>query len=141
MSEEPELLTVLQKVPGLRVAARTSAFSFKGKNATAQEIGLKLGVSQLIEGSVQKSGSRVKVTARLSRVATGEENWSRSYTREVNDVFALQEELAMAIVGELRGHFEGSDSAAATQVRAASQGSVEQRTRRPIRNTSWDATR
>lgn len=120
-----ELLTVLQKVPGVRVAARTSAFSFKGKNATAQEIGTKLGVAQLIEGSVQKSGSRVKVTARLSRVATGEENWSRSYTRELNDVFALQEELALAIVAELRGHFEGPDSAGASLVRAASKGGTK----------------
>jgi TolB-like protein/tetratricopeptide (TPR) repeat protein len=117
-----ELLTVLQKIPGLRVAARTSAFSFKGKSATAQEIGAKLGVADLVEGSVQKSGSRVKVTARLSRAATGEEHWSRSYTREVKDVFALQEELALAIVAELRGHLEGGAGAAATLVRAAAKG-------------------
>jgi TolB-like protein/tetratricopeptide (TPR) repeat protein len=117
-----ELLTVLQKIPGLRVAARTSAFSFKGKSATIQEIGAKLGVSHLVEGSVQKSGNRVKVTARLSRVANGEEQWSRSYTREVKDVFALQEELAVAIVGELRGHFGGADAATTTLVKAAAQG-------------------
>jgi TolB-like protein/Flp pilus assembly protein TadD len=116
-----ELLTVLQKIPGLRVAARTSAFSFKGKVATAQEIGSKLGVAHLVEGSVQKSGNRVKVTARLSLVSTGDEQWSRSYTRQVEDVFALQEELALAIVGELRGHF-GGDMAAASQVRAATKG-------------------
>jgi len=117
-----ELLTVLQRIPGLRVAARTSAFSFKGKTATTQEIGLKLGVAHLVEGSVQKAGSRVKVTARLSRVSTGEQHWSRSYTREVKDVFELQEELAMAILDELRGHLEGGDSAAAAQVREASKG-------------------
>src|SRR5439155_1255808 len=68
-----ELLTVLQKIPGLHVAARTSAFYFKGKNATAQEIGEKLGVSNLVEGSVRKSGSTVRITARLSRAATGEQ--------------------------------------------------------------------
>jgi TolB-like protein/Flp pilus assembly protein TadD len=115
-----ELLTVLQKIPGLHVAARTSAFSFKGKNATDQEIGEKLGVAHIVEGSVQKSGSRVKVTARLSRAATGEELWSQSYTRELKDVFALQEELALAIVGELRGQLGGGDNAAA--VRAAVKG-------------------
>ncbi len=115
-----ELLTVLQQIPGLHVAARTSAFSFKGKNATAQEIGRQLGVAHLVEGSVQKSGTRVKITARLSRVATGEELWSKSYTREVRDVFALQEELALAIVGELRGQLPGGESAAA--IKAAVKG-------------------
>jgi TolB-like protein len=116
-----ELLTVLQKLPGLRVAARTSAFFFKGKNATAQEIGSQLGVAHLVEGSVQKSANRVKINARLSRVSTGEETWSRSYTREMNDVFALQEELAAAIAGELRGHFHGAKSTASA-VHAASKG-------------------
>ena len=62
-----ELLTALQKIPGLHVAARTSSFYFKGKDATAQEIGAKLGVANLIEGSVQKSGSRVKVSMHLSQ--------------------------------------------------------------------------
>jgi TolB-like protein/tetratricopeptide (TPR) repeat protein len=116
-----ELLTVLQKLPGLRVAARTSAFFFKGKNVTAQEIGSQLGVAHLVEGSVQKSANRVKINARLSRVSTGEETWSRSYTREMNDVFALQEELAAAIAGELRGHFHGAMSTASA-VHAASKG-------------------
>ena len=115
-----ELLTVLQKIPGLHVAARTSSFYFKGKAATDQEIGEKLGVAHIVEGSVQKSGTRVKVTVHLSRAATGEEVWSESYTRELKDVFALQEELALAIVGELRGHLGGSGDAAA--VKAAVQG-------------------
>ncbi len=86
-----ELLTVLQKIPGLHVAARTSAFSFKGKNATAQEIGTTLKVAHLVEGSVQKSGNRVKITARLSRAATGEELWSKSFPpRELTDAFAAE---------------------------------------------------
>jgi TolB-like protein/Flp pilus assembly protein TadD len=114
-----ELLTVLQKIPGLHVAARTSSFSFKGKDATAQEIGAKLGVANLVEGSVQKSGSRVKVSVHLSRAATGEEIWSESYTRELKDVFALQEELTQAIVGELRGQLTGGDNAA---IKAAVKG-------------------
>src|SRR5262249_52752819 len=71
-----ELLTVLQKIPGMHVAARTSAFSFKGKNATAQEIGEKLGVAHLVEGSMRKSGDTVRIAARLTRADTGEELWS-----------------------------------------------------------------
>ena len=118
-----ELLNVLQKIPGLHVAARTSAFSFKGKNATIQEIGQKLDVANIVDGSVQKSGSRVKVTAHLSRVATGEEIWSMSYTRELKDVFALQEELALAIVGELRGKLAAS--ASTTDVKAAVKGGTK----------------
>jgi TolB-like protein len=89
-----ELLTVLQKLPGLRVAARTSAFFFKGKNATAQEIGSQLGVAHLVEGSVQKSANRVKDQCQAEPRLHGRGDWSRSYTREMNDVFELQEELA-----------------------------------------------
>src|ERR1700726_951416 len=111
-----ELLTVLQKIPGLHVAARTSAFSFKGRNATAQEIGEKLGVSNLVEGSVRKSGGTVRITARLSRAATGEQLWSESYTRDLTDVFAVQSEIAQTIVVQLRGKLGG---AVAQRVQAA----------------------
>src|SRR5213595_583124 len=98
-----ELSTVLQKIPGLHVAARTSAFSFKGKNATAQEIGQKLGVTNLVEGSVRRSGQTVRIAARLSRAGTGEQLWSESYTRDLKDVFAVQTEIAQTIVEQLRG--------------------------------------
>ena len=98
-----ELLTVLQKIPGMRVAARTSAFSFKGKNATAQEIGQKLGVAHLVEGSVRKSGDAVRIAARLTRADTGEELWSENFTRNLKDVFAVQSELAETIVAQVRG--------------------------------------
>ena len=98
-----ELLTVLQKIPGLHVAARTSAFSFKGKNATAQEIGQKLGVAHLVEGSVRKAGDIVRIAARLTRADTGEQLWSENYTRDLKDVFAVQTELAQTIVGQLSG--------------------------------------
>ena len=96
-----ELLTVLQKIPGLHVAARTSAFSFKGKNATAQEIGQKLGVARLVEGSVRKAGDVVRIAARLTQANTGEEIWSENYTRDLKNVFAVQTELAQTIVGQL----------------------------------------
>jgi TolB-like protein/class 3 adenylate cyclase len=105
-----ELLTVLQKIPGMHVAARTSAFSFKGKNATAQEIGQKLGVAHLVEGSVRKAGDSVRIAARLTRADTGEELWSENFTRDLKDVFAVQTELAQTIVEQLRGRFGGTDA-------------------------------
>src|SRR6266478_4099857 len=114
-----ELLTVLQKIPGLHVAARTSAFSFKGKNATAQEIGEKLGVANLVEGSVRRSGQTVRIAARLSRAATSEQLWSESYTRDLKDVFAVQSEIAQTIVTQLRGKLGG---AVAERVQATVRG-------------------
>src|SRR5438552_12576721 len=106
-----ELLTVLQKIPGLRVAARTSAFSFKGKNATAQEIGQKLGVAHLVEGSVRKAGETVRIAARLTKTTSGDEIWSENYTRDLKDVFAVQTELAETIVGQLRGQLTDAGAA------------------------------
>jgi TolB-like protein/Tfp pilus assembly protein PilF len=116
-----ELLTVLQKIPGLHVAARTSAFSFKGKNATAQEIGQKLGVAHLVEGSVRKAGDAVRIAARLTRADTGEELWSENYTRDLKDVFAVQTELAQTIVEQLRGRFGGADTGAKEKIQAEVQ--------------------
>src|SRR5437667_1487985 len=102
-----ELLTVLQKIPGMHVAARTSAFSFKGKNATAQEIGKTLGVAHLVEGSVRKAGDVVRIAARLTQADTGEQLWSENFTRNLKDVFAVQTELAQTIVGQLSGQLTG----------------------------------
>jgi adenylate cyclase len=118
-----ELLTVLQKIPGLHVAARTSAFSFKGKNATAQEIGQKLGVAHLVEGSVRKAGDIVRIAARLTQAETGEQLWSENYTRNLKDVFAVQTELAQTIVGQLRGQL--TDGAADPAAKAAIQAQVQ----------------
>ena len=118
-----ELLTVLQKIPGLHVAARTSAFSFKGKNATAQEIGQKLGVAHLVEGSVRKAGDVVRIAARLTQANTGEEQWSENYTRNLKDVFAVQTELAQTIVEQLKGQLAGG--AANPEAKAAIQAQVQ----------------
>jgi len=118
-----ELLTVLQKIPGLHVAARTSAFSFKGKNATAQEIGQKLGVAHLVEGSVRKAGDVVRIAARLTQAETGEQLWSENYTRDLKDVFAVQTELAQTIVGQLRGQL--TDGAVDPAAKAAIQAQVQ----------------
>jgi len=126
-----ELLTVLQKIPGMHVAARTSAFSFKGKNATAQEIGQKLGVAYLVDGSVRKSGEAVRIAARLTRADTGEELWSENYTRDLKDVFAVQTELAQTIVGQLRNRFGGADAGSTAkekiqaEVQAAEKGGTK----------------
>src|SRR6476620_9113219 len=126
-----ELLTVLQKIPGIHVAARTSAFSFKGKNATAQEIGQKLGVAYLVDGSVRKSGEAVRIAARLARADTGEELWSENFTRNLKDVFAVQTELAQTIVEQLRGRFGGADAGSAAkekiqaEVQAAEKGGTK----------------
>src|SRR5262249_29418668 len=111
-----ELLTVLQKIPGLRVAARTSSFSFKGQNATAQEIGQKLGVAHLVEGSVRKAGDVVRIAARLTQTNTGEEEWSENYTRNLKDVFAVQTELAATIVEQLRSQLTSGGDAKAKAV-------------------------
>jgi adenylate cyclase len=126
-----ELLTVLQKIPGLHVAARTSAFSFKGKNATAQEIGQKLGVAHLVEGSVRKAGDIVRIAARLTRAGTGEQLWSENYTRNLKDVFAVQTELAQTIVGQLSGQLTNgtadpaAKAAIQAQVQAAEKGGTK----------------
>src|SRR5881398_1387801 len=116
-----ELLTVLQKIPGMHVAARTSAFSFKGKNATAEEIGQKLGVAHLVEGSVRKAGDSVRIAARLTRADTGEELWSENYTRNLKDVFAVQTELAQTIVEQLRGRFAGTAASSKEKIQAEVQ--------------------
>src|SRR5437588_3753452 len=123
-----ELLTVLQKIPGLHVAARTSAFSFKGKNATAQEIGQKLGVAHLVEGSVRKAGDSVRIAARLTRADTGEELWAENFTRNLKDVFAVQSELAETIVAQVRDRLTGGTAGSAdkqkiqAEVQAAEKG-------------------
>jgi len=126
-----ELLTVLQKIPGLHVAARTSAFSFKGKNVTAQEIGQKLGVAHLVEGSVRRAGDVVRIAARLTRTDTGEQLWSENFTRDLKDVFAVETELAQTIVGQLSGQLtNGAGDPAAkaaiqAQVQAAEKGGTK----------------
>jgi len=126
-----ELLTILQKIPGLRVAARTSAFSFKGKSATAQEIGQKLAVASLVEGSVRKAGETVRIAARLTKTTSGDEVWSENYTRNLKDVFAVQTELAQTIVEQLRGQLT-EDATNPTgkaqiqaEVRAAAKGGTK----------------
>ena len=96
-----ELLNQLGKVPGLRVAGRTSAFSFKGKNVPEAEIAQKLGVAYIVNGTVQKSGTQVRITARLIKAADGFQIWSDKFTDELKDIFALQDKIAGLIAQNL----------------------------------------
>ncbi len=97
-----EIINALAQLPGLRVAARTSAFSFKGKNVNLREIGDQLTVGTVLEGSVRKAGGRIRITAQLISVADGYHLWSERYDRELTDVFAIQDEIATAIAEKLK---------------------------------------
>ena len=97
-----ELLNLLAKVPGLRVAARTSAFAFKGKNEDVKSIGEKLRVATILEGSVRRAGDQIRITTQLINAADGYHLWSETYDRKVTDVFALQDEIARAVVAALK---------------------------------------
>jgi adenylate cyclase len=97
-----ELLDTLAKVPGLRVAARTSSFSFKAKNVAASEIAGKLGVAHLVAGSLRREGNRIRVTAELINANTGFRLWSDTFERELRDVFVVEDEITHAIVDALK---------------------------------------
>jgi TolB-like protein/Flp pilus assembly protein TadD len=96
-----ELLNVLAKVPGLKVSARTSAFFFKGKNTPIPEIAKQLGVAYVVEGSVRRAGEKVRITAQLIKAADGFHVWSETFTRDLKDVFAVQDEIAGLIAKNL----------------------------------------
>jgi non-specific serine/threonine protein kinase len=96
-----ELITSLARIRELRVAARTSAFFFKGKTADIREIGRKLGVEAVVEGSVRKAGNTLRITAQLINVADGYHLWTERYDREIKDVFAIQDEVTSAIIEHL----------------------------------------
>jgi adenylate cyclase len=100
MSEE--LLNLLARVPGLQVAARTSAFAYKGKNVDVREVGRELGVETVLEGSVRQAGDKVRITAQLIDTETGFHLWSETYDRELKDIFVVQDEIAQAIVDRLK---------------------------------------
>jgi len=106
-----ELLNDLAKIPGLRVAARTSSFQFKGKNEDLRTVGEKLNVGAILEGSVRKQGSRVRITAQLIKAGDGFHLWSETYDREMNDIFAVQEDIARAVAGSLKVALLGGKTA------------------------------
>jgi len=97
-----ELLNVLAKIRGLRVTGRTSAFHFKGKDATIAELGKALNVETVLEGSVRKAGPRVRISVQLVKVPDGYQLWSETYDRTLDDIFAVQDDIAQCVVKELR---------------------------------------
>jgi TolB-like protein/Tfp pilus assembly protein PilF len=97
-----ELLNLLARVPGLQVAARTSAFAYKGRNVDIRQVGRELGVETVLEGSVRQSGDQLRITAQLIDTTNGFHLWSETYDRRMADVFLVQDEIAAAIVDKLR---------------------------------------
>jgi TolB-like protein/DNA-binding winged helix-turn-helix (wHTH) protein len=102
MSEE--ILHLLATIPNLKVIGRTSSFSFKGKNLDLRSIGTALGVKTILEGSVRKSGERIRITTQLIDVSNGAHIWSESYNRTLSDIFAVQDSVAAAIIDALQIH-------------------------------------
>ena len=103
-----ELLNLLAKIPELQVAARTSSFYYKGKEVKLAEMARELHVAYLLDGSVRKSGNRVRITAQLIRAADGYHQWSETYDRTLEDIFAVQEEIAAAVVTQLKVRLLGA---------------------------------
>ena len=123
-----ELLNVLSKIRGLRVTSRTSAFSFKGAKVDIPTMARKLNVATILEGSVRKAGNRVRISAQLIHVATDSHLWSAIYDRELEDIFAVQDDIARSVVTELRAALmtEKPDAAATaaveTEIQFAARG-------------------
>ncbi len=110
-----EVINAVAGIPDLRVTARTSAFQFKGKEYDIREIGRKLNVGSVLEGSVRKAGNKVRVTAQLIDVADGYHLWSERFDRDLEDVFAIQDEISLAIADRLKSEFAPAAPKATTQ--------------------------
>ena len=105
-----ELLNVLANLPGLRVASRTSCFAFKGKKTNLPVIAEELLVANILEGSVRKSGANIRITAQLIETATDSHLWSETYDRQLDDIFAIQDDIARQILGALKLKLGAKDS-------------------------------
>lgn len=111
-----EILNVLTRIPNLKVAARTSSFQFKGKNLDVAEIGKQLRVNHVLEGSVRKSGATLRITTQLIEAETGFHLWSQTFDRKLEDVFAIQDEIASAIATELETRLTTGQNTASTPI-------------------------
>ena len=107
-----ELINALVKIEGLRVSARTTAFQFKDRDGDIQEIGEQLKVKTVLEGSIRKSGNRLRITAQLINVDDGFHIWSEKYDRDLDDIFAIQDEISLAIVDSLKVRLLGEERSA-----------------------------
>jgi len=104
-----EIINALAKIEGIKVTSRTSSFFFKGKNQSITEIGKQLHVSTILEGSVRLSGKKIRITAQLIQVEEDFHFWSETWDRKLDDIFEIQEEVALAVAEKTRehiGHFE-----------------------------------
>src|SRR4030088_1358744 len=128
-----ELINVLSKIRGLRVASHTSAFSFKGSKVDIPTVAQKLNVATILEGSVRTSGKRVRITAQLIEVASDSHLWSETYDRELDDIFAVQDDIAQSVVKELRAALLGetADKVASTSTAAEVRKAVTGRSDNP----------
>ena len=128
-----ELLNVLAKIRGLRVAARSSAFSFKGRGATVTDVGRALSVATVLEGSVRKAGNRIRISVQLVKVVDGYQLWSETYDRTLEDIFAVQDDIAQSVLKELRTTLLGEkpDSRAGNDATAAVVAAVKGRSTNP----------
>jgi TolB-like protein/DNA-binding winged helix-turn-helix (wHTH) protein/Flp pilus assembly protein TadD len=97
-----ELINYLAKVPGVQVVGRASSFQFKGKNEDLRAVGKKLGVTNILEGSLQREGDRVRIVAELVKADDGFQLWSETYDRQIGDIFSVQDEIAQAVAGALQ---------------------------------------
>ena len=124
-----ELLNVLTKIPGLRVAARSSAFTFRDRAATVADVGSALNVATVLEGSVRNAGNRMRISVQLVKVADGFHMWSQSYDRTLEDILAVQDDIAQCVVTELRSTLLGEpiDARAAIHVTAQIAAAVKGR--------------
>jgi len=113
-----ELLNALARVPGLRVPARTSSFAFKGLNVPVDSIARRLNVAHVLEGSVRREGDRLRITAQLVDARSDTHVWSETYDRRLQDVFAIQEEIAGAIVREMQARLGGAGTGATAAARS-----------------------
>jgi len=104
-----EIINVLAHLPDLQVAGRTSSFTFKGKNLDIRLIGEQLNVNYILEGSIRKSGNKLRITAQLINVANGYHMWSEKYDRELTDIFDIQDEIALAILKEIKIQLLGNE--------------------------------
>lgn len=120
-----EIINALAQVKGLRVAARTSSFSFKGKESDIRDIGRLLSVASILEGSVQKAGSRLRVTVQLINIADGFHLWSERFDRDIKDVFAVQDEISMAVVDKLEVDLREGEKERITKRHTQSQAAHE----------------
>lgn len=107
-----EIITGLATVPQLFIIARNSSFTYKGKHVKVQQVSEELGVKYILEGSVRKSSNRVRISAQLINAKTGDHLWAERYDRDLNDIFALQDEITMKIVTALQGetHSRGTST-------------------------------